>query len=139
MMNLTLIDAFGRFGAKPASRLSSLSAVAADGAVVLNCLPAHFGHPSRGVLRYEGRISAAQAESKIATTLNEHLTQARDGSLPIRMIVSISGHEKSGRSVGHHVRPDLVGKIVEFDGDHFVIDFTRPQAAHPAAAAARRR
>jgi len=139
VMNLTLIDAFGRFGAKPASRLSSLSAMAADGAVVLNCLPAQFGHPARGVLRYEGRISASQAESRIATTLNEHLTQARDGSLPIRMIVSISGREKSGKSGGHHVRPDLVGKIVEFDGDHFVIDFTRPPAAHPAAAAARRR
>ena len=68
-MNLTLMDAFGRFGAKPASRLGSLSAMAADGAMVLNCLPAHFGHPARGVLRYEARLSAVIAETvKVVST-----------------------------------------------------------------------
>lgn len=36
-MNLTLTGAFGRFGAKPASRLGSLSAMTADGAMVLDC------------------------------------------------------------------------------------------------------
>jgi hypothetical protein len=129
-MNLTLIDAFGRFGAKPASRLGSLSAMAADGAMVLNCLPLYFGHPARGVLRYETRLSAADAESKLVTTLSEHLTQARDGALPVRMVVTFPGREKTGRGGGgHHVRPDLVGKVVEFDGDRFVIDFRRPPAA----------
>ena len=139
MMNLTLIDAFGRFGAKPASRLGSLSAMAADGAMVLNCLPAHFGHPARGVLRYETRLSAAQAESKVLTTLSEHLTQARDGGLPVRRVVTFPKHEQPDRVGGHHVRPDLIGKVVEFDGDRFVIDFTRPQAARPALTAGRRK
>jgi len=137
-MNLSLIDAFGRFGAKPASRLGSLSAISADGAMVLNCLPAHFGHPARGVLRYETRLSAAQAESKVITTLSEHLTRARDEDLPVRMIVTFPLRENS-KAGGHHVRPDLVGKIVEFDGDRFVIDFTRPQVARPALAAGRRK
>jgi hypothetical protein len=137
-MNLTLMDAFGRFGAKPASRLGSLSAMAADGAMVLNCLPSYFGHPARGVLRYETRLSAADAESKIVTTLSEHLTQARDGALPVRMVVTFPGQEKTRRGGGHHVRPDLVGTVVEFDGDRFVIDFRRPPAA-PAAATSRRK
>ncbi|HEX4266885.1 MAG TPA: hypothetical protein VHY36_03290 [Steroidobacteraceae bacterium] len=131
-MNLTLIDAFGRFGAKPESRLRSLSAMAADGAMVLNCLPAHFGHPARGILRYETRLSAAQAESKVVMTLSEHLTRARDGDLPVRMVVTFPKREKTGKGGGHYVRPDLTGKVVEFDGDRFVIDFTRPQAARPA-------
>ena len=76
-MNLSLIDAFGRFGAKPSSRLGSLSAMAADGAMVLNCLPAHFGHPASGVLRYEARLSTVEAESKEIGNLGEHLTHAR--------------------------------------------------------------
>lgn len=139
MMNLSLMDAFGRFGAKPASRLGSLSAMAADGAMVLNCLSPHFGHPARGVLRYETRLSAAQAESKVLTTLSEHLTRARDEGLPIRMVVTLLEREKGGKAGGHHVRPDLIGKIVEFDGDHFVVDFTRPQVARPALAAGRRK
>ncbi|MGH8319403.1 MAG: hypothetical protein ACREUL_15745 [Steroidobacteraceae bacterium] len=139
MVNLTLIDAFGRFGAKPASRLRSLSAMATDGAMVLNCLPAHFGHPARGVLRYETRISAAQAESKIVTSLSEHLTRAHDGGLPVRMVVTFTERERTGRTGGYYVRPDLVGKVVEFDGDRFVVDFTRPQAAHLALTAGRRK
>jgi hypothetical protein len=138
-MNLTLIDAFGRFGAKPSNRLGSLSAMAADGAMVLNCLPTHFGHPARGVLRYEHRLSAAQAESKILTTLGEHLTRARDDGLPVRMILTSPEREKTGKGGGYRIRPDLIGKVVDFDGDRFVIDFTRPQAVPPAAAVGRRR
>lgn len=139
-MNLTLIDAFGRFGAKPASRLGSLSAMAADGAMVLNCLPTHFGHPAPGVLRYETKLSTAQAESKVITTLGEHLTRARDAGLPVRMVVTFPDREKSGtRPRGYHVRPDLIGKVVEFDGDRFVVDFTRPQAPRPAIPAGRRK
>src|SRR6185437_6424181 len=95
VMNLTLIDAFGRFGAKPESRLGSLSAMAADGAMVLNCLPAHFGHPTRGVLRYETRLSTAQAESKVVTALGVHLTRAREESLPVRMVVTYAEREKT--------------------------------------------
>ena len=128
MMNLSLIDAFGRFGAKPASSLGSLSAMAADGAMVLNCLPAHFGHPARGILRYEARLSAAQADSKVVTALSEHLTRAHDGDLPVRMVVNFPEREKAGKTGRYHVRPDLIGKVVEFDGDRFVVDFTRPQA-----------
>src|ERR1700741_3186113 len=56
-MNLSLSDAFAKFGAKPSNRLRGLSAMAADGALVLNCSLAYFGHPSRGVLRYEDRLS----------------------------------------------------------------------------------
>jgi hypothetical protein len=137
-MSLSLIDAFGRFGAKPTSRLGSLSAMAADGAMVLNCMPGNFGHPARGVLRYETRLSAAQAESKVVTTLGEHLTRARDDALPVRMIVNFPEREKAGRSGSYHIRPDLIGKVIEFDGDRFVVDFTRPQAARPAVEGRRR-
>ena len=139
MMNLTLIDAFGRFGAKPASRLGSLSAMAVDGAMVLNCLPAHFGHPARGVLRYETRISAVQAESNVVTSLSEHLMRARDSGLPVRMVVTFAERQKAGKTGRYHVRPDLIGKVVEFDGDRFVVDFTRPQAARPALTTGRRK
>ncbi|MHB8814678.1 MAG: hypothetical protein ACYDAE_15580 [Steroidobacteraceae bacterium] len=138
-MNLTLIDAFGRFGAKPDSRLGSLSAMAADGAMVLNCLPAHFGHPARGVLRYETSISATDADSKVVTALSAHLTLARDGDLPVRMVVTFPERKEAGKAGGRHVRPDLTGKVVEFDGDRFIIDFTRPQAVPPAPTERRRK
>ena len=137
-MNLSLVDAFGRFGAKPHNRLHSLSAMAADGAMVLNCSKAHFGHPSPGVLRYEDRLSREPADSKKGAYLGQHLTLAREGALPVRMVVtSIAGNDRGRRSF--HVRSDLIGKLVKFDGDHFIVDFTRREETRPAAVSARRK
>ncbi len=134
-MNLSLVDAFGKFGAKPANRLRGLSAIAADGAMVLNCSQPYFGHPSRGVLRYEDKLSREADDSKGTVLLGQHLTLARDGELPIRMIVTslvAVGSAKGTRSF--HVRPDLIGKVVSFDGDHFIIDFTRPEVVREVVA-----
>ncbi len=139
-MNLSLIDAFGRFGAKPSNRLRALSAMAADGSLVLNCSPACFGHPSRGVLRYEDRLSREPTGSNDPALLGQHLTLARDGSLPVRMVVTtVNDDKRGGRSC--HVRPDLIGKVVQFDGDHFIVDFTReePGEIHLGTPPGRRR
>ena len=125
-MNLSLFDAFGRFGAKPASRLRALSAMTADGALVLNCSRAYFGHPSQGVLRYEDRLSRELGAAKETRLLGQHLTIALDGALPVRMIVTSGPDEKGGTPTRTcHVRPDLIGTVVKFDGDHFVVDFKR--------------
>jgi hypothetical protein len=124
--NLNLSDAFGRFGARPASRLRGLSAIAADGAVVIACTPPYFGHPAKGILRYEDRLSRDPEDTRGSALLGEHLALARDGDLAIRMVVRTpvdAGSNKHGRSF--HVRRDLIGKLVKFDGDHFIVDFTR--------------
>jgi hypothetical protein len=137
-MNLSLIDAFAKFGAKPGNRVRGLSAMAADGALVLNCSKAHFGHPSQGVLRYEDRLSRESADSRESELLSQHLTLARDGALPVRMIVtSIAAGERGTRSF--HVRSDLIGKVVKFDGDHFIIDFTRREELRDTAVSGRRK
>jgi hypothetical protein len=124
---MNLSDAFDRFRAKPSNRLSSLSAIAADGAMVLACTSTYFNHPTRGVLRYEDRLSREAPDSKENQLLGRHLTLARDGELPIRMVVVAALTNKSGGRT-FHVRPDLLGKLVKFDGDHYVVDFTRPDA-----------
>ncbi len=126
-MNLSLTDAFDRFRAKPSNRFSSLSAIAADGALVLTCFSAHFKHPTRGVLRYEDRLSREAPECKENQLLGQHLVLARDGELPIRMVVVAAPTNKSGGRT-FHVRPDLLGKLVKFDGDHYIVDFVRPEA-----------
>ena len=138
-MNLTLFDAFGRYGAKPRNRQSSLSAMAHDGAMVLNCLPAHFCHPAQGVLRYEAKLSLVQATPEQLGILGQHLTDAHDNRLPVRMIVrSLPPETNRSKTLGYHIRPDLLGKVVEFDGDHFIVDFTRAAPASSASASARR-
>jgi hypothetical protein len=139
-MNLSLVDAFGKFGAKPANRLRGLSAIANDGAMVLNCSHPYFGHPSQGVLRYEDKLSREGDESKGNELLSQHLTLARDGELPIRMVVMTALVDAATSKVSRsfHVRPDLVGKLVKFDGDHYIIDFTRPQEVREPAVGRRK-
>jgi hypothetical protein len=129
---MNLVDAFGKFGAKPANRTNSLSAMAADGAMVLSCATQHFGHPARGVLRYEDKLSREPEQSKESVLLGQHLTLARDGALPVRMVVMTAATNERG-SRRFHVREDLVGQVVKFDGDHFIIDFTRREAMPKAA------
>lgn len=136
-MNLNLIDAFGKFGAKPSNRLRSLSAMAADGAMVLNCSRAYFGHPTQGVLRYEDRLSREATASKDTELLGQHLALARDGALPVRMVVTSAADEKR-RTRSFHVRSDLIGKVVKFDGDHFIVDFTRREEPREVASGRRK-
>ena len=124
-MHLSVTEAFGRFGAKPSNRPGSRSAIAADGALVLECSCGIFRHPSAGVLRYEGRLSSGIG-SRDTEPLAQHLTLARDGALPIRMVLAREICNTNSRPVhSFDVRPDLLGKVVKFDGDHFIIDFTR--------------
>ena len=138
-MNLNLVDAFSRYGATPRNGVRGLSAIATDGAVVLNCSQQHFAHPSRGVLRYEDTLSREARDSKDATLLGQHLTLAIDGALPVRMVVEFSSELRRGASRGYHVRPDLIGKVVQFDGDLFMVDFTRPEQVVQAVNSKRRR
>ncbi len=132
---LNLIDAYAKFGAKPENRLRALSAIASDGAVVLSCATPQFVRPARGVLRYEDRLSREADDATGKALLGEHLARARDENLAVRMVVVSSTTGATGTSSrSFHVREDLVGKVTLFDGDHFIVDFTRPALAAPVAA-----
>ena len=138
-MSNSLIDAFGKFGARPRSRVRGRSAIAGDGALVLSCLTAHLRRPGPGVLRYEDTLSRDPSDRPGTALLGEHLTLARDGQLPVRMVVIAEARAgRTERSI--YARPDLVGRLTEFDGDHFIVDFTRVSAdsQHPAGSRKRR-
>jgi hypothetical protein len=79
MGHLNLADAFALFGGKPLNRLYGLSAMAADGAMILSCSGGSYGHPAPGVLRYEDRLSRATERPTETQRLGEHLALARDG------------------------------------------------------------
>jgi hypothetical protein len=134
MANLNLVAAFAKYGGKPANRLHSLSAMAADGAMILGCASTRFGHPAPGVLRYEDRLSRDPGRTVVSAALGAHLSLARDEGLPVRMIVIASKLNEEGASEGReiHIRSDLIGSVVQFDGDHYIVDFVRAAAPEPA-------
>ena len=123
MENLSLEVAYGRYGAQITNKQRSLSAMAADGSLVLTCQSEKFSRPGAGILRYSGQLSQEGTSTRVAE-LGAHLTSARDTDASVRAVVITPPRGIVRRVI--HVRTDLVGKVVDFDGDAFVVDFTRP-------------
>lgn len=123
MENLSLEVAYGRYGAQITNKQRSLSAMAADGSLVLTCQSEKFSRPGAGILRYSGQLSEEGTSTRVAE-LGAHLTSARETDASVRAVVITPPRGIVRRVI--HVRTDLVGKIVDFDGDAFVVDFTRP-------------
>lgn len=132
-MSTTLISAFAQFGATPENSLRGRSAIAGDGALVLSCSIAHFRRAGPGVLRYEDVLSRDSGDRRGTALLGKHLVLARDGQLPIRMVVIAEAKEGRTR-YNIYARPDVIGRLIEFDGDHLIVDFRRLIAdlKHPA-------
>jgi len=134
--NLILADAFARYGAKIPRGQPVLSAIASDGTVVISCQAPKFARTRRDVLRYEDTLSTDDSGTRHKVLLGQHLTLARDGDVPVHLVIVTPPKGPSPRIIS--VRPDLVGKVTEFDGDHFVVDFSRI-APPPAKGGGRRR
>lgn len=139
MENLKLADAYARYGAKIPRGQPALSAIASDGTVVISCHAAKFARTRRDLLRYEDTISTDEAGTRHKTLLGQHLVLAREGDLPVHLVIVTPPKGPSPRIIS--VRPDLVGKVTEFDGDHFIVDFSRIVApfAKAGKAGARRK
>lgn len=126
METLSLTDAYRKLNATSPSRAGTLSAIATDGTMVMTCMLPYFRRPSRGVLRYEDHLTRDGLDGADRQLLGRHLARARDEALPIRMVVLSDVTGASGRVTRNaHVRTDLIGKVTAFDGDHYIVDFTR--------------
>ena len=124
MENLSLEVAYGRYGAQITNKQRSLSAVAADGSLVITCLSERFSRPGAGILRYSAQLSQEPGLSSRVSELAAQVKSAQDSGSDVRAVVITPPRGMVRRVI--HVRKDLIGKIVEFDGDTFVVDFTRP-------------
>jgi hypothetical protein len=136
-MHYNLSTAYASFGAKAVNGLRSLSAMAADGALVLTCEYPYFVRSVPGILRYQDSVSRSGDDHRGTRALREHLALARSSECAVRMVVvSPARTGRTARAV--HVRNDLTGRVTDFDGDHFVVDFSRPAPPEPEPAAKRR-
>jgi hypothetical protein len=120
---LGIVQAFKVYGAKLANFRWAVSAIAADGSLVVSCWETHFRTVNKS-LQYEDTLSRWSADNTPGSDLMKtHLEQAQRESLGVRLVIA---HWADGpaRIASHfHVRPDLVGRVANFDGDRFVISF----------------
>ena len=126
MENLSLESAYARYGAKVSSRLRCLSAIAADGSLVLTCHSERFSRPGIGILRYTTQLSADKLARPKLLELQTQIAAALNDATPVRLVIVTAAQARRPRSI--HVRTDLPGQIMAFDGDSYTVDFTRPPA-----------
>jgi len=129
-MNFT--EAFAKYGAKLVNPQWAVSAIADDSSLVMSCW-AHYITRHNDALRYTDRLSRWSSNAAGNNLLKEHLTKAYSEKLPVRFIqvkttdteAVNTGNDASKVKKSFSIRPDLVGEIVNFDGDEVVIDFKK--------------
>ena len=129
MARLGLKEAFARYGATLRNVQWSVSAWAPDGSLVLSLWAHHYRKGPGGSAEYFG--SASRWSGPGNKEFRENLARALKDNSRIRLVISSTEHTDHVDSGGDaskvkkdfHVREDLVGQVVDYDGDSYVIRF----------------
>lgn len=130
MPKLSLKGAFARYDAELKNVRWASSAIADDGSLVLSCWQHFLKCYVDGHKRYEDHLSRWPSSHPGRNLLATHLRLAVEGNLPVQLVVAtlddpkewLSG-EASPLPKTFSTEENLVGKVVEFDGDAFAIEF----------------
>jgi hypothetical protein len=134
---LRITEAFAKYGATLRNPRWAYSAIAADGSPVLSCWQRYLTSQPDGALCYEvNDFSHWSANPYGKSLLRGHLKQAFEDKLPVRMVLVtttppkavVAGVDASKVPKTFQVREDLVGRVIEFTSERFVIDFREAQA-----------
>ena len=129
MKGLSLTDAFKSYGAALKNPRWSMSAKAEDGSIVISCWERLF---SKGLV-YSDRLSRWEGNKAGNDELRQWIQEAQRFDLPIRLVVAHLDDNSALDGVWDasvikkkfSTRPDLTGRLTEFDGDNFTIVFSK--------------
>ena len=129
MRGLNVSEAFKSYGATLKNPRWSMSAKANDGSIVISCWEKLL---SRG-MSYSDRLSRWEGNKPGNAELRQLIQEAKDLNLPVRLVVAhlednaaLDGvWDASVIKKKFSTRPDLTGRLTEFDGDIFTIVFSK--------------
>jgi hypothetical protein len=131
------VDAFKAIGAKLWNPQCSFSARCEDGSIAISCWSDFFvprtQHGLTDVLRYRDTLSRVAHNPSGARELEEYVREAIGRSTPFRLVIGrpgdagalTAGRSASSGSNRFTPRPELVGSLVSFDGNEYVVDFRK--------------
>ena len=133
MDNPGFVEAFSQLGAKLDNPMWAVSALTNEGAFVISGWAHYFRSGGKGVLLYVDSLSRWIGNELGKKLLESHLSKAFAEKLPVRMVVATAEDpdaverepDASKIKKSFHVPQNQVGRITEFDGNHFVIEFRR--------------
>lgn len=136
-MSSGYVDAFKTVGARLCNPQWSFSARCEDGSIAISCWSDFFvprtQHGLPDVLRYRDTLSRVSHNPSGARELEDYLREAIGHGTLFRLVIGRPGDAgalTSGRSASNGSnrftpRPELVGSLVSFDGNEYVIDFRK--------------
>ena len=130
MSELTLTEAFAQHGATLRNARWAVSDIA-DGHLVVSLGAHKFGKAVDGIMPYDDWLSRWSSAGN--NLFRQHLEQAFRRQLPVRPVIVRAeypdavnrGVDASTMKKSFVVRPELVGRISQYDGDQSVIEFRR--------------
>lgn len=132
MAALGIRDAFAQYGAKLKNVQWSVSAWAADGSLVVSMWEHHRrkGTPP-GTLVFEG--SASRWRGPGNKEFRENVDAAFRAGKPVCLVIARTdevarveaGEDGSTIKKEFFLKEEVVGKVTEWDGEHYAITFTR--------------
>ncbi|NUU38215.1 hypothetical protein [Pseudomonas sp. C2B4] len=134
MASLNYTTAFQRYKAKLDNPNWAVSAISADGELVISCWKQYFEPPADGVLRYVDSLSRWNGSNRAGwNLLRRHLEITLASNLNVRLVLArtdnpeavAKGGDASKLNNTFSTREDLIGRLTHFDGDHFTIEFRR--------------
>ena len=131
MNHLGFGEAFSRFGARPKNLQWSVCAQAPDGALVVSCWEHYFSKKGDGAIQYSDDLARWRGPGN--TELRQCIAHAFHSGQAIRAVIAKAhdtvaveaGVDASKIKKSFSVKADWIGKVIEFDGQMFVIEFIR--------------
>lgn len=130
MCTLSYTKCFAKYGAKLANPRWAVSAQADDGSIVISCWKDYFD--DSGCL-YTDTFSRWEKNAAGNNLLRKHINLAKTQNLPIRLVLTTAqnnlppGADWDATKIPKtfSICPEFVGKVVSFDGDEFIIKFSK--------------
>jgi hypothetical protein len=131
MADLGLVQAFARYGAKLKNPQWSVCALAANGDLVVSLWEHHRTKGDPGTLEFSDTVNrwSGPGNNEFRAALKEALESGR----PLRLVMAHAedpGYVETGADASKtkktfSVRPELIGKVVSFNDESYVISFVK--------------
>jgi hypothetical protein len=131
MAQLGIKDAFARYGAKLRNVQWSVSAWAPDGSLVVSLWAHHFRSGPDRSMEFADRVSRWSGPGN--DEFRRNIARAIEEGAEVQLVIVQTDHPdhvesgQDGSKIKKEfvVRDDVIGRVVEFDGDRYVFRFSK--------------
>jgi hypothetical protein len=131
MATLGINEAFAQYGARLNNGQWSVSAWAPDGSLVVSLWEHHYRKGAPGAMEFAGKASRWTGHGN--AEFRKNVAHAFETSAAVRLVIVRTteterveaGEDASTIPKDFFLREDLIGKVVEWDGENYAFRFTK--------------